>query len=101
MEEIENKCVALEEENRALSTRITQLEKKDRKNNIVFFGLNESGPPLETALSVIRENLKIDLRAHDINDAFRLGKRESGRNRPLMVALVNYLFEETIVAGAT
>jgi hypothetical protein len=69
------------------------VQKADRKNNIMVFGLPDSKSESYAERDTIIEGLSnsLNLRKLDYNDAFRLGIKDSNKNRPMLIKLVRYM----------
>ncbi|CAG9812583.1 unnamed protein product [Phaedon cochleariae] len=83
-----NKIVSLEEENTKLKERISQLDSRSRRNNILVFGL-QSATPLE-GLYQFRDTLEIDLDLKDINNIYFFPAK-TNKEKVLKLELLSYL----------
>lgn len=94
----ENK--AMKEKLAAQELKITELEDKNRKNNIVIFGVEEAEQnvlELEENLKMwIRDDLQLEIENADINYAFRMGKKQE-EPRPIMVACTTWRLKREIL----
>jgi hypothetical protein len=76
-----------------LKLNLSKLETRDRKKNIVIFGIkepeNESARHILSALEGLSNSLGLQ-KAFDYDDAFRMGKKDSTKDRPLLVKLLRY-----------
>lgn len=89
-------------ENDSLKLKIQQLEDKldylenqSRRNNIIIYGVkdedNENWNATENkAVEFIKNNLKTELKAHEIERSHRLGKKFRGTNRPIIIKFNNF-----------
>ncbi|CAH2085156.1 unnamed protein product [Euphydryas editha] len=95
MQAFDEKMKTLLEENNNLKTRITKLEQKiefmekdKRKNNLVFFGIEEKEKTefeLVECMKKIIEEMGIQLESQEIAKIYRIGQR-SNKNRPIVVS---------------
>ena len=107
MKEIETEIVSrgieeirrqTEKEEKAMANvqeRLDEMDRGKRRLNMVIFGLPESGKEApreryqedgEMCAAVFKEGLEIE--EVEVKDMIRLGKREGGKTRPLLVKLV-------------
>lgn len=89
---IENKVSNLEETNRKLELRLNNVEKKLKRNNVIIFGLYEDNniPLIELVRKFFVEKLNVSLEQTDLNDAYRIGsKQTNGNQRPVIVELLS------------
>lgn len=100
--EIKEEIDLLKEENNQLKDRVNNVERLLKKNNLVFYGMNED--PKETKdiltkaiLSLLQEKLGFALSAVDISNCFRLGKKTS-TNRPVLLELTSNFNKREILA---
>lgn len=101
-------------ENQKLKEKITNMEKENRKNNIILYGLKEHEPNTEelekgnkeesTAdlmakiIEKIKNDLDIQLVNRDINAIHRIGKKyKNDKERPILLSLVNTWQKEDIM----
>jgi len=91
----EKELKELREETVSQHTRITQLERHIRRNNLVIFGVPNSEQP-EAALNTISG--KFGLEAPVIECAYRIGKQQENRPRPILVKLTNQQEKQKIMA---
>lgn len=98
MAALDEKLKAITEENAQLKNKISELElklkfvdKDKRKNNLVFFGIEEGKAPTETELVDYIKDIIIEMgvhfEAHEVNNVYRIGKKELNKNRPVVVSL--------------
>lgn len=92
------KLKAITEENAQLKNKINELElklkfvdKDKRKNNLVFFGIEEGKTTTETELVDCIKDIIIEMGVHfevyEINNVYRIGKKALDKNRPVVVSL--------------
>lgn len=91
---LNKKYEELKKENTVLVNKIEVLENHSRRQNLVFYNLeeleNENWETTENRIrEVITEELKIVINDYDIERAHRLG-RKSNYNRPVIVRFANY-----------
>lgn len=71
------------------------LEREIRRNNLVVHGLeeikNDTYFELEKQiLSLVKEEVKVDIKEEEIDFVRRIGKRAEGKIRPVLFALTTY-----------
>lgn len=82
-------------ENECLKEKVAYLEKNNRANNIIIYGLKETEQSTTDLLEVTTEKIKTDLNIcledRDINAVRRIGKKDSKNEkaRPVMISFVN------------
>lgn len=96
IEELKSRLNTLEEENLNLKNKIENLETRDKKNNIIVFGINKPEDTLSPQYICQKLNhlLDIDLTELDLNNAYPLGNSE---NSPIKVEFVRYLKKDTVL----
>lgn len=98
MAALDEKLKTITEENAHLKNKISELESKlniidkdKRKNNLVFFGIEEGNATTEMDLVDYIKDIIIKMEVHfeafEINNIYRIGKKEHGKNRPVVVSL--------------
>ncbi|CAH1155681.1 unnamed protein product [Phaedon cochleariae] len=95
----------LQEENKQLKSKLEKVEKRQKHNNLVFYGIKEEASEnqhslLETIVEITEQKLEIELKKSDFNDIFRLGKKsgsQSGHNRPILVSLISHIKRQEIL----
>lgn len=95
MERMDEKLAVVLEENKELKTKVGMmqtkinfLEDEKRRNNLIFFGVNETeqgGSIIEFVKTLIEKETKVTIQPHEINKAHRLGVRGK-ESRPLLVS---------------
>lgn len=95
MQALDEKMKTLLEENNNLKTKITKLEQKlesmekdKRKNNLVFFGIEEKEKTECELVDYLKEiivDMGVHLDSHEIAKIYRIGQR-SKKNRPVVVS---------------
>lgn len=104
LDKINEENTQLKEENKILRERINTLEKKSKKYNLIFYGIEENDTELvdiQYLLEKINNTLKIDCRLGDLRDIFRFGKKGNQDCRPLLVEFVNCKLKVEILKNAT
>lgn len=99
---LEAKLKPLRKENQELKAEIETLEKKigylereTKRNNVIIFGLEEKETCISELLEAVRrkicEDLKMSVLCIDINNVYRVGKRNknSTKPRPVVVTFVH------------
>ncbi|XP_041982324.1 uncharacterized protein LOC121735541 [Aricia agestis] len=99
MEALDEKLKAITEENTQLKARISTLEQKinvmdkeKRKYNLVFFGLKELGKPEAELVDYIKDiviETGIHLDSQEISNVYRIGKKDTNKNRPVIVSVTS------------
>lgn len=97
MEALDEKMKIISEENNALKTKVSELENKlkymeneKRKNNLIFFGIQET---IKTELelvdyikdAVIETGTQLD--SHEISKVYRIGKQVENKTRPVVASI--------------
>ncbi|XP_052738586.1 uncharacterized protein LOC128198269 [Bicyclus anynana] len=99
-ESINEKLSTLIEENKNLKLQVQSLDDKiklmdeqKRRNNIIFFGIKEEQhreSPMETIINLLGKNMNIHINSTEINNAYRLGKKENNTPRPILVTFTTF-----------
>lgn len=98
MAALDEKFKEIAVENAQLKNKISELElklkfvdKDKRKNNLVFYGIEEGKATTETELVDCIKDIIIEMGVHfevfEINNIYRIGKKEPAKNRPVLVSL--------------
>lgn len=95
------KIKKLEEENLYLRNSLETLERKNKNNNLVFYGVQNKNEETDTDLidsivDLIEHHLHVKLDTSDINNIFRLGKHKE-HTRPILVSFISYLKKKEIL----
>lgn len=97
-EELENKVVSLEAENKNLKNRLVNLERKIKKNNILIYGLTtENTSVIETVINLINTKLNVKLCKNEINNCYQNKKLNS---EPIFLELTSYIKKAEIFGNA-
>lgn len=80
-------------------TRIHQMEKETRKRNIIIYGIEEKEEEniKDTVQSFLRNTMEIEIKPEEIDDFYRMGKRTSNKNRPIMLKLLTNWKKQEII----
>lgn len=85
---------SIKTENLEQNKRILEIEKQMRYRNIIFFGIEENDRSYEELenkiIQIINTDLKTDCNKNEIEMARRMGKRTTGKIRPIVVTLTTY-----------
>jgi hypothetical protein len=78
---------------------LQSVQKAERKNNIIVFGLPDSKTETYNEREKVIEGLSNSLKLQklDYSDAFRLGIKTADKNRPLLIKLVRYTDKVSIM----
>ncbi|CAG9818599.1 unnamed protein product [Phaedon cochleariae] len=90
LKEEKDKVKILIESDTQTKGKIVQLDNKNRKNNILVFGL----PPTENILeniSNLQKILEINLQHEHINNIYEVGENKDNLRRPVKIELVTFL----------
>lgn len=97
MEAIDDKMNTIIEENKYLKSKISELETKiksletvKRKNNLVFFGVEEEGKTETELVDHIKETVEgtgVQMNIQEISNLYRIGRKTENRNQPVVVSL--------------
>ena len=98
---VEIKCVTLQKENDNLKGKIDYLEGLSRRNNLIFYKIEESQRETwdeseEKVKAFISGLCNISLEENDIERAHRIGKRGNGE-RPIVVKFLRWKTRETVL----
>lgn len=99
IENISAKIDYLVRDNEQMKEKIKYYEDKQRKKNLIFFGVEEEGyeyemDTYETVCNVCDKIFGIDVRAGHIEQTYRIGK---GRFRPILISFVSTRTREIIL----
>ncbi|CAH2094026.1 unnamed protein product [Euphydryas editha] len=96
MEAIDDKMNTIIEENiylknkiKELETKIKSLETVKRKNNLVFFGVEEKGKTETELIDFIKETVEstgVQMYSQEISNIYRIGRRTENSNQPVVVS---------------
>lgn len=107
MEALDEKIKTLTEENHVLKTKVTNLEQKltnidneKRKNNLIFFGIEENGKTECELVDYIKEliiDAGVQINSQEINNVYRIGRPTNNKNRPVVVSFTTLWKKHTIM----
>lgn len=105
LEKIKEENNEIKKENENLKNRVLNCERKLKKFNLIFYGLQEEEEELtiiQNFLDLINDKLNIDCNFSDIRDIYRIGLKETGKDRPrpMVVEFVNYKLKIEILTNA-
>jgi hypothetical protein len=99
-----SKISDLEKNNSYLELKIDSLESQNKKNNLIFFGVNESDDNIEDIeskiINILTENCKLDIDSSKIENCFRLGKRNPENIRPILLVLNSIKIKQNILKSS-
>ena len=99
LSEVESVVKSYDDRVRLLEYKTIDLEARSRRNNILFFGISESRN--ENCKNVIADFLLAHLNTRiteaDINRTHRVGRFDSRKKRPIIVAFQSYALVEAIM----
>lgn len=97
MEVLDEKMKTIMAENTNLKDKISELEFKlkraeieKRKNNLVFFGINENIKFETELVDFIKEiivSMEVYMDSQEINKVYRIGQKTENKNRPVVVTI--------------
>jgi ribosomal protein L29 len=89
-DEVIKKLEIARKENEILKRKINELERAQRKNNVIIFGESEMSPTEECVKTVLKmcKSMDMDVTKGEIKDAYRLGKKKG--KRPLLCKFANF-----------
>jgi hypothetical protein len=95
VDRLKRKCELLEKENKEIVLQCDRLESHSRRSNLIFYNVEESNGENWSAIeNIIRQilcnEMKINLDDLDIERAHRLGKKNRGVARPIIVKFGHY-----------
>lgn len=106
MDALEDKLKPIIEENNILKSKVLELEQKlkaadrdKRKNNLVFFGVDEKRKSEGELVDYIRDlvvDMGVHLDSHEISNVYRIGKQSETKNRPV-VASITTLWKKHLI----
>ncbi|KAJ4435109.1 hypothetical protein ANN_23684 [Periplaneta americana] len=99
--EVENKLKEVIQEQVVLKAIVKRWEIESRRNNIVFYGVEEENyekgsDTCFVVLDLLTKFFRLNLDVSAINNAYRVGR---GKNRPIVVKLNSYFIKEHIMAN--
>lgn len=98
--DLKNRVQILEQEKLSLKEKITHIERKSKHNNIIIYGIPEDNEnPIdltEIILEFVNGLLKVELHKIELNNLFRIGKKQQ-TTRPILVSFISYLKKQEIL----
>lgn len=100
MHSLDDKIQPILEENRKLKEEVETLNRKmkhlddiNRKNNILLHGVKETEKTYEELYATIKntifENIKVNIEKFEINRYHRLGQKQDGKTRPILITFTS------------
>ncbi|CAH1162783.1 unnamed protein product [Phaedon cochleariae] len=99
-QELGTKIEELKEENSNLKKKVNSLkekilacERKQKKYNLIFYGLNEKENQLEdiqNIIEVIKEHCGVPCTYQDLRNCYRIGQKKDSKTRPVLVEFIYY-----------
>ncbi|KAG5876693.1 hypothetical protein JTB14_005159 [Gonioctena quinquepunctata] len=88
-----------------LESKIDYMERQQNKNDLVFHGLHEEEQEdtrniIDSIMEITTTTMEIKLEEFNIQDVFRLGARNNGENRPIILKLTSALTKRQIIQNA-
>lgn len=97
MEALDEKMKSIMEENTKLKEKVSELEFKlkreeieKRKNNLVFFGINENIKFEKELVDLIKETIVemgVHMDSQEISKVYRIGRKTENKNRPVVATI--------------
>ncbi|XP_073961543.1 uncharacterized protein [Choristoneura fumiferana] len=99
MEALDEKMRCITEENNILKSKVSELQlevkflkNEKRKNNLIFFGVEEIGKTECELVDCIMEAIiesGTHFQSNEISNIYRIGKRINNKNRPVVVSITS------------
>lgn len=95
IKQLSEKCDSMEKKMTSLESHVDELEQYGRRECLIFSGRNvipaetEGEDTTKIICDVVKDKLKLIIKASDISVSHRLGKVNEDKNRPIIVKLVN------------
>ncbi|KAG5885314.1 hypothetical protein JTB14_020687 [Gonioctena quinquepunctata] len=88
-----------------LESKIDYMERKQNKNDSIFYGLHEKELEetrniIDSIMEITTANIEVKLEEFNIQDVFRLGARNNGKNRPIIFKITSALTKRQIAQNA-
>lgn len=98
---LKEKVNCLEEQNSLLKEKLKYIERKNKQNSVIIYGLEEQegenqSKLLEEILKLINSIIKVELVPFEINNIYRIGKNVNTR-RPILVSFVTTLKKQEVI----
>ncbi|KAI8430992.1 hypothetical protein MSG28_001085 [Choristoneura fumiferana] len=111
MEALDEKMKTIIEENNILKNKISELEQKlkavdreKRKNNLVFFGMEERGKSEGELVDYIKDlivDMGVHMDSHEISNVYRIGIKSKNKNRPVVASITTRWKKHIILKNKT
>lgn len=99
LDRLELEMKPLQEENQKLRERVEKLEnkiqvfeRKEKRSNLIFYGITENRDSeiqlITKIINILKNDLNIDLKKSEVVTAYRLGKFAMNKNRPVLIKIV-------------
>lgn len=97
-----DKTESIIKENEAIRARLSDLEDRTRRDNLLFFNIADSPDEKweqseEKVMNVIRGKLALTISSADISRAHRIGTSHPGKTRPIIVKFSNFKVKEQVL----
>ncbi|CAK1597606.1 unnamed protein product [Parnassius mnemosyne] len=106
-----SKMKTIIEENNFLKNKVSELEQKlkavdkeKRKNNLVFFGIEEKGKSEGVLVDYIKDlivDMGVHMDGHEISNVYRIGKQSENKNRPVIASITTQWKKHLILKNKT
>lgn len=93
----------LREKNQELEKRLLAAERKNKKYNLICYGLSEHDDgisDIQQVLDLFNRQLEVKCRYEDFRDIHRIGKNSNNKVRPVAIEVVNYGLKTEIIKNA-
>lgn len=101
IENLKTKNTELETEIQLLKSKLQTLEKKQKKFNIIIYGLEETTTQVnKEVIRIINVLLKLKCDIGSFRDIHRIGSKDEVKNRPVLIETVNYQLKTDILKSA-
>ncbi|CAH1976299.1 unnamed protein product [Acanthoscelides obtectus] len=102
IDDIDSRIKDLDTENADLKQQVVVLRRKELKNNIILFGLEETQNEdlLKDMIAFLHSNLAATITETDINNIYRIGIANSNTPRPVKLELVRNIVKQKIIKSA-
>ncbi|KAG5895718.1 hypothetical protein JTB14_021410 [Gonioctena quinquepunctata] len=105
MEHIRSENNDLKKKVSYLESKIDYMERQQNENDLVFYGLHEEEQEdtrniIDSIMEITTTNTEVKLEEFNIQDVFRLGARNNGKNRPIILKLTSALTKRQIIQNA-
>lgn len=92
VEDTHKKLDVLKEENKKLKLQLSDIQKRQKKYNIVIYGVTEGDTNLQQSIQdIITSKIGIPCGESEFRDVYRLGKKAiNAKSRPVLVEFISY-----------